>query len=136
MSDEGGCLCGGVRFDLERTAAIMASHCHCRDCQRSTGSGQATFVAVPDAGFEVGSGDLGSFAVTGESGGSVERFFCKTCGSQVYSRVSIMPGINFVKAGSLDDSSWVEPGAAYWSSSAQPWAPVAAGVQIHEHNPG
>jgi hypothetical protein len=75
----------------------MANHCHCRDCQRCTGSGFATFVVVPEAAFEL-SGEPRGFTVTGESGGSVTRSFCPSCGSQLYSQVTIMPGFFFVKA--------------------------------------
>ncbi|MGH0031913.1 MAG: GFA family protein [Myxococcota bacterium] len=132
----GGCLCGAVRYTLDRSAVLGAAHCHCRDCQRCTGSGFATFVFAPDAAFDVPAQGLSSFAVKGESGGTVERFFCGTCGSQLFSRVAVMPGVNFVKAGSLDDAGWVEPGASYWGASAWPWAPPCAGLTVHEHNPG
>ena len=135
-SEQGGCLCGAVRYTLDRSTVAGASHCHCRDCQRCTGSGYATFVFAPDAGFEVPEAGVSSFAVSGESGGSVERFFCSSCGSQLFSRVSVMPGFNFVKAGTLDDASWVEPSSSYWGTSAQPWAAPPAGLTVHDQNPG
>lgn len=134
--ERGGCLCGAVRYTLDRAAVAGASHCHCRDCQRCTGSGFATFVFAPQGSFTLESGKPASFAVKGESGGDVERFFCRDCGSQLYSEVSVMPGFRFVKAGSLDDASWVEPTSSYWGISAQPWAKPLAGLTLHDRNPG
>ena len=139
MSDsntaEGGCLCGAVRYECDPSAALSASHCHCRDCQRSTGSGFTTFFAIPETGFRVVSGKLGSFAVTGESGQELRRSFCTACGSPIFSETALMPALRFVKAGSLDDPSWVDPTSAYWGSSAQPWAPPFDGIQVHDKNP-
>lgn len=134
--DEGGCLCGAVRYAADRSAVVTANHCHCRDCQRSTGGGFVTFFALPEAAFELAQGDLGDYTVTGASGGTVTRSFCRACGTAMFSRVSAMSGFYFVKAGTLDDPSWVEPVSSYWGSSAQPWAPPAAGLPVHDHNPG
>lgn len=133
---EGRCLCGGVQYTVDPSAVVGAGHCHCKDCQRCTGSGFATFLFVPEAALDVASGDVGSFEVTGESGGAVVRSFCKNCGSQLWSRVAVMPGLFFLKAGTLDDASWVKPQAAYWGASANPWAPPVPGVPLHERNPG
>jgi len=133
--EQGGCLCGDVRFELDRAAVIGANHCHCRDCQRATGSGFATFCMVPEAAFAVRQGQPRSFSVKGASGGDVKRFFCGECGSPLYSTVTVMPGFAFVKAGVLDDASWVQPGSDFWGSSAQPWSPPLTDV-VHEGNPG
>ena len=133
-NQEGGCLCGAVRFRLDQGGVLGSSHCHCRDCQRATGSAFATFCIVPGPAFELEKGDPGSFSVQGDSGGSVTRFFCRDCGSQLYSTVSMMPGAYFVKSGSLEDASWMEPASAFWSSTAQPWAPPLTEV-VHARNP-
>jgi hypothetical protein len=132
----GGCLCGDVRFEIDRSAVISAHHCHCTDCQRSTGSAFATFCIVPEAGFRNLSGSPCFFAVKGTSGGSVERGFCASCGSPLFSRVSMAPGVLFVKAGALDDGSWLEPASSFWAASAQPWAKADARLPIHQRNPG
>ena len=52
-TQQGGCLCGAVRFHFDRAAVVGSNHCHCRDCQRATGSAFATFCVVPDAAFEL-----------------------------------------------------------------------------------
>ncbi len=131
----GGCACGDVRFRFDRSASPSAHHCHCRDCQRATGSAFATFCIVPGPAFEL-EGEPKTWRVAGESGGGVERSFCGTCGSQLFSQVEVMPGVYFVKTGAMDDASWVDPASSFWSVSAQPWCPVNPDIPSHERNPG
>jgi hypothetical protein len=94
-SEQGGCLRGAVRFALDRSAVVGANHCHCRDCQRATGSAFASFCMVPEPAFELSRGEPRAFTVQGESGGDVSRSFCGECGSQLYSTVAVMPGFYF-----------------------------------------
>lgn len=131
----GGCLCGAVRFEIDRGTIISAHHCHCADCRRSTGCAFATFCIVPETGFKSLTGEARFYAVKGSSGGSVDRGFCADCGSPLFSRVAMAPGFLFVKAGALDDASWVEPASSYWGSSAQPWARPVESIPVHEGNP-
>ena len=135
--EKAGCLCGDVQFEVDPAKIVGQAHCHCRDCQRSTGSAFASFCFVPEDGFRMTSGDPGSFEVAGESGGKVRRSFCARCGSQLFSRVDAMPGVYFVKAGAFEDASWMKPAMAFWCQSAQPWTPAMADdVARFERNPG
>lgn len=130
----GDCLCGNYHYQFDRDQVISAHHCHCKDCQTMTGSGKATIIMVPTAGLET-RGELKTYTVTGTDGSHVTRGFCPECGSQLISFVEEMPDIRFVKAGSLIDSSWVTINSSFWSSSAEPWAPVADDCQAFEKNP-
>ena len=132
----GGCLCGAVQFSVASDQIAGAAHCHCTDCQRATGSAFASFCFVPDAAFRADAGEAKGFTVQGSSGGEVTRFFCPDCGSQLYSQVAVMPGVRFVKAGSLDDMSWMDPKDAYWCDSAPPWVQHPSDVREHAKNPG
>ena len=132
----GGCLCGNIRYAINRAGVVGQAHCQCRDCQRATGSAFATFCFVPDIGFRADRGEAKSFSVTGSSGGDVVRFFCADCGSPLYSEVATMPGVKFVKAGSLDDASWMQPQAVFWCDTAQPWAAMPDGISEHARSPG
>jgi len=134
-SEHGGCLCGAVGFSFDRAAVVGSNHCHCRDCQRATGSAFATFCMVPESAFALEKGAPRSFSVVGTSGGKVTRSFCGDCGSQLYSNVAVMPGFYFVKAGVLDDASWMEPASDFWVSTAQPWSGPLTAV-VHDANPG
>lgn len=130
----GGCLCGGSTYHFDREQVISAHHCHCKDCQKMTGSGKATIVMVPTEALEA-QGELKTYTVIGTDGAHVTRGFCATCGCQTMSYVEEMPAIRFVKAGTLDDSSWVTIASSYWSCSAQPWSPVDASLPAFEKNP-
>ncbi|MGH2836911.1 MAG: GFA family protein [Thermoleophilaceae bacterium] len=103
---------------------VVQGVCHCTDCQRQTGNPFSVIVGVPQAAFQVEGDTLASFTTTGEDhGGATERNFCSACGSPIFSASAVMPDVVFVKAGSLDDASWLQPAAEVWTSSAQPWSP-------------
>ena len=119
----GRCLCGSVTYSADAEPVAQAV-CHCTDCQRQTGNPFSVIVAVPRAAFNVEGSTLASFATTGEDhGGDTQRNFCSACGSPVFSIAAVMPEVTFIKAGSLDDASWLQPAVEVWTSSAQPWAP-------------
>ena len=60
-----------------------------------------------------------------DSGQEVRRRFCPKCGSPITSTAELMPDVTFVKAGTLDDTSWLEPQMEVWGKSAQPWVEVS-----------
>lgn len=136
MADEitGGCLCGAYRYAFDREQVISAHHCHCKDCQKSTGCGKATIVLVPAAALQE-QGELASFTVTGSDGAHIARGFCQKCGSPVASHMEEMPDLRMIKAGSLDESDWVEVNSSFWSSTAKSWSPVDASIESVEKNP-
>ena len=134
VKEAGGCLCGSVRYSFDRHSAMSAGHCHCVDCQKATGSGKATIVFVPSASLEV-SGEYRIYTVIGSDGSHVSRGFCPTCGSPIISYAAEQPDLRFIKAGSLDDPSWVRAEASYWKVSAQPWDPVNGDIPSFEKNP-
>jgi hypothetical protein len=119
----GRCLCGGVTYSTD-AQPVLQGVCHCTDCQRQTGSPFTVVVGVPRDSFTVQGDSLASFTTVGEDhGGETERNFCNLCGAPVFSLSSALPELALIKAGSLDDASWLEPGFEVWTSSAQPWSP-------------
>lgn len=99
-----------------------------------TGSGKATIIMVPTSALQ-SQGELRAYTVTGVDGSHVTRCFCPTCGSGVVSYIEELPDIRLVKAGTLEDSSWVTITSSFWSSTAQPWSPVDPGCAAFERNP-
>lgn len=130
----GHCLCGQYNYDFDTDAVVSAHHCHCSDCRRITGGGKATIIMLPRAAFH-SSGELKRFQVIGSDGAHVNREFCPTCGSQILSHVEEVPEMVFIKAGGLDDSSWVQVKSSFWSDSAQSWDPCDTSAPSSPGNP-
>jgi len=120
---EGGCLCGSVRYDCP-AEPLMTVVCHCSHCQKQTGTSFSIIVAVPRDALKL-SGQTKSFHDTGSSGKPVMRHFCPDCGSPIFSEVSALPDRLFIKAGTLDDTSWLKPSAHLYCDSAQSWVEIA-----------
>ncbi|HUZ28816.1 MAG TPA: GFA family protein [Solirubrobacteraceae bacterium] len=131
----GRCLCGAVTYSVN-AAPIAQAVCHCTECQRQTSSPFSVVVGVPKDDFTVSGDTLTSFETTAEDhGGKTERNFCSACGSPLFSLSPAAPDFVFIKAGSLDDSSWLEPRLEVWTRSAQPWSPRLAGAVQMERGP-
>lgn len=119
----GRCLCGEVRYSVD-AEPVWQGLCYCSNCQRQTASAFSPIVGVPSNALSVEGTTLASFKTASEGYQSTtERRFCSACGSPLYSTIESMPGVAFLKAGTIDDTSWFEPTAEIWTRSAQPWAP-------------
>jgi hypothetical protein len=132
----GRCLCGAVTYEADADPVIQAV-CHCTDCQRQTGGPFTVVVGVPRTALKVEGSTLASFATTGEDhGDDTQRSFCSACGSPVFSIAAVAPELALIKAGTLDDASWVEPAVEAWTRSAQPWSPHFEHAARIERGPG
>jgi len=129
----GGCLCGAIRYSI-RAEASMAACCHCRDCQKATGAAYFPALAVPAAALEV-KGEPRTFATRADSGNTITRAFCGSCGSTLWGWSSAMPEGRNVSAATLDDPRRFTPMAHIFTRSAQPWDQVPAGVPQFERMP-
>ncbi|NJK52383.1 MAG: GFA family protein [Leptolyngbyaceae cyanobacterium SU_3_3] len=114
----GGCLCGAIRYECSAEPVVMGN-CHCRDCQRATGTAFAAGMLVPRNAVTI-RGDVKYYDVVGDSGGIVSRGFCPICGSRLFSKPPI-PELIGIMAGSLDDPSGFQPGMDLYTASAQLW---------------
>jgi hypothetical protein len=115
----GGCLCGAVRY-LCSAEPVMAGHCHCEDCRRSSGTGHSSHLAVPEVGVAL-TGEVKGYSSAADSGNIVTRYFCPTCGAAVYSTNVSMPGMTFLRASSLDDLEVFKPQMHVYASRAASW---------------
>lgn len=120
---DGHCLCGNVTYTSTAEEPMLTGICHCADCQRSSGSAFSVVVGVPIESLELSGDSLKVFDTMGEDRGALaHRSFCGACGSPIMSVLDDMPGMAILKAGTLNDTSWLQPGLEVWTSSAQPWA--------------
>jgi hypothetical protein len=132
----GGCACGAIRYQCSAQPAL-ALNCHCRDCQRASGSAYAALLNVPVAAFTLTKGALKYHQVIGKSGYTLDRGFCPQCGSPVVitgQRVASL-GLLCLWAASLDDPSWFHPTMDLFVASAQPWDYMNPTLRKFEHTP-
>ncbi|MCR9179388.1 MAG: GFA family protein [Erythrobacteraceae bacterium] len=119
MTMTGGCLCGKVRYTC-KSDPLLCVTCHCKNCQRQAGSSLSVIIGVPEDAVAC-EGEVTTYDDTGDSGAIVRRQFCGTCGSPVFTRVESPPGMMFIKAGTLDDTSVLKPAFHCYTKSKQDW---------------
>jgi hypothetical protein len=132
MDLEGGCSCGAIRYKL--TAAPLIVHaCHCRDCQRITGSAFVINLWMEKRFVEAGGAAPKSFRLAAGSGQHHDVFFCDACGTYVWSRYHGAPGdFLFVRAGTLDTPEAVRPDVHIFTRSKLPWLNLPKDVPAFE----
>lgn len=116
----GGCLCGRVRYECAGEP-VFSLRCHCRDCQRQSGSGYIAAARMPAAGFRITAGEPRRYVAKSDAGNEIIRVFCGDCGSPLYIQVATRPDLIGLRVASLDDPSWFRPDADIFTRSAQPW---------------
>lgn len=132
---KGSCLCGNVKYESTAEPAMVAT-CHCANCQRASGSSFSVNIAVPPDSVTISGDSLKAYEdTTTDSGIPMLRKFCANCGSPILSEVMAAGGMNFIKAGTLDDSSWVTPGAEIWCDSKVSWGTAPADAPQMPGNP-
>lgn len=129
----GGCLCGAVRYFVKAKPVAMA-HCHCRDCQRSSGASHMSNARFKAEDVEI-TGKTSSYAVTADSGNTFTRHFCPTCGSRLYAVTTGWPGMVILTAGTFDDMSWFEPKVVLYTRSRPAWDNTSGDIPSFEAMP-
>lgn len=132
-SFSGGCLCGAVRYTCDGEP-MMAGHCHCEDCRRTSGSGHSSHLAVPAASVSL-AGDVKGYDRAADSGNMVTRAFCPNCGAPVFSTNPAMPDLIFLRASSLDDLEVFQPQMHVFAMRAASWDAPSGGVPAFDRMP-
>ena len=130
----GGCLCRRVRWEATGEPAFTGC-CHCRSCQRYTGSAFNAFAVFPGANVQI-TGELRTYEDQSDSGQPVHRRFCPNCGSGVASELDSLPGMTVLLAGGFDDPAEFTPGMEIYWDRAQPWVQAGAERQRFAKMPG
>ena len=115
----GGCACGKIRYESEGDVEF-AFHCHCRKCQRATGSGHSSAFAM-SANDVALTGEVRYFEHQSDSGYATHSGFCPTCGSPIVSKTAQIPDRLYFYVATLDQPSNFEPQFVVFEDAALPW---------------
>jgi hypothetical protein len=121
MTREGGCLCGAVRFSCEGEP-VNVRICHCRNCQKAMGSPFFARALFEQKALIV-EGDTASYA----SSAALDRVFCKTCGTRLFSRRS-NGTVAGVALAVFDDRNAFAPTEHIWVSEKMDWVKLDDGL--------
>jgi hypothetical protein len=115
---KGSCLCGGLRFEA-RGEPLFQGFCQCLDC-RKVGAGHYAAIGVPEQAVTI-TGEYRSYGKPGDSGQTIYRNFCPSCGGMVFDKGAAMPGIVIINAALLDDPARFKPQSVVYARSALAW---------------
>jgi hypothetical protein len=124
---EGGCACGAVRYALE-SAPMFVHCCHCRDCQRQTGSAFVLNALIETASVTVSGAEPARSEMPTSSGRPHGVYRCARCGTAVWSEYGGIAALRFVRVGTLDRPDALPPDVHIYTRSRLPWVVLPAGV--------
>jgi hypothetical protein len=128
---DGGCACGRLRYRM-RSAPMFVHCCHCKDCQRQTGTGFVLNALIETDRVELLSGDPTPYKMPTDSGRPHTVFRCLDCGTAVWSEYGGLSALRFVRVGTLDDPQALPPDVHIYTRSKLPWVTLPAGVPTFE----
>jgi hypothetical protein len=129
---EGGCVCGNVRY---RTIGepVMATICHCKFCQKRTGSAFSEPVVFRTEQVEFSGGLLTTYEHrSDESHRWLRMEFCPRCGTTVSWTAERRPGMRGMSGGTFDDPNWVKTRKHIWTRSVQHWLVIPVDAECFE----
>ena len=131
---EGGCTCRQVRYRV--TSRPMYVHCcHCRWCQRETGTAFALNAMIEADRVELTAGEPELVDTPSASGKGQKIWRCPTCKVAVWSNYGgAGDKVRFVRVGTLDEPDAMPPDIHIFTMSKQPWVALPAGTPaVHEY---
>lgn len=123
---EGGCGCGALRYRLQ-SKPMFVHCCHCRDCQRQTGSAFALNALIEADRLVVLSGATEAVPVPTDSGLPHLIHRCPACRVAAWSHYGGREKVAFLRVGTLDEPSALPPDVHIYVRSKPPWIALADG---------
>jgi hypothetical protein len=118
---QGRCLCGTVRFAVNAPFET-AGYCHCKRCQRRSGTTSTLNGIVGARAFEILAGE--EEICTWRPPDGFRKSFCGRCGGHLFSGEPGGEGIVGVRLGAVDGDPEIEPQWRQWTDSAPAWDPI------------
>jgi hypothetical protein len=125
---DGGCTCRAVRYRL-LAAPLFVHCCHCRWCQRETGSAFVLNALIETSNLELLAGAPETIHTPSESGEGQQIVRCPRCHVAVWSHYAgAGKRVAFVRVGTLDEPDALPPEVHIYTASKQPWVVLPEGV--------
>ena len=118
----GHCMCGAVSLEVS-APLLRALYCHCKRCQRRTGSAFSVNGLVEPGSLTITQGSDAVRTYRPDDGGW-HKSYCVECGSQLFTTNPENPELKGVRLGVLDGDPGVRPSAHQFVDYAPAWAPV------------
>ena len=127
---EGQCDCGKVRYRVE-TKPLFVHCCHCRWCQRESGSAYAINALIESDRVTSLGIETTKVQVPSESGGGQTIYRCPECFVAVWSNYGD-PGdfVRMIRVGTLDNPDLCPPSIQSYVESKQPWVPLSKDLPV------
>jgi hypothetical protein len=116
----GGCACGAVRYRI-KMPPMFVHCCHCRDCQRQTGSAFVLNAVIETDRIEILQGSPEPVGVPTDSGRPHDIYRCPKCQTALWSDYGKRPKLRFLRIGTLDEAASVKPDVHIFTRSKLPW---------------
>lgn len=128
---QGQCFCGSVRFRM-RGAPMFVHCCHCRDCQRQSGSAFAVNGLIEGDRIEMVEGEAKPVRMATDSGYPHDIYRCGACQSPLWSDYGGRTWLRFVRLAALDDPGAFAPDVHIYTRSKLPWVVLPEGAKVFE----
>jgi hypothetical protein len=117
----GHCLCGAVSYEVEGEPMAVIL-CHCEDCRRQSGAAFSINLVFARDALKFDAEKTKTYNTVGaDTGESRDRIFCPECGSPLVTVLAEASDLAIIKAGTIDDPSWIEPQMEVFTECAQGW---------------
>jgi hypothetical protein len=111
---------------------MFVNCCHCRDCQRQTGSAFVLNALIETDRIGLLAGEPTPVPVPTASGRPHDVHRCPACRTALWSDYGRRPALRFVRVGTLDDPSALPPDAHIFTRSKLPWVTLPEGARAYE----
>lgn len=117
----GGCTCGAARYELTNSP-LFVHCCHCRWCQRETGTAFALNAMIEADRVRLTQGEVETINTPSASGKGQKITRCPTCRVALWSNYAgAGDAVHFVRVGTLDGPDRLPPDIHIFTASKQPW---------------
>jgi len=106
--------------------------CHCRECQRHTGSAFVLNALIETDRIGVLAGETEPVGVPTASGRPHDIYRCRCCRTAMWSDYGRRPGLRFVRVGTLEEPARLAPDVHIFTRSRLPWVRLPADVPAFE----